>query len=211
MNKLFIDTNERDWNTNSSLGGKFSSNYSYALGYYYAANFLVDHAVSSTNNIKDKLVYPICFNYRQFIELTLKQLIIYAEKFYKKSEYLGYEYRKATNFVTDNLMSTHSLERLLNWLINILSCVSEYEFEEDKRNLIIDFHNTDPSGQKFRYPVLRNNDLSFPSQIFMNLERLKSGVKNISDYFMGIDGYIDYYDSIADSMISSIDPEIQPY
>ena len=205
MKQLFVDTKDKNWNKNSCLGDRFSTNYSYALGYLNAANILVDYAISNPNNIKDKLVYPVCFNYRQFIELTLKQLIIYAEKFYSKSEYLGYEYKKTTTLHSDRLMSTHSLEKLLKWLIEILACVAEYEFEQSKIDLVIEFHNIDPDGQKFRYPIQRNNDLSFPNQIFLDLERLKEGVKSISEYFMGIDGYIDYYDSMADSIISSLD------
>ena len=204
MKKLFVDTNGRNWNKTVCVGGKFSSNYSYALGYLYAADILVEHAVIEKNNKKDKLFYPICFNYRQFIELTLKQLIIYSEKFYYKSEYLGYELKKLNGSVSDKLDSTHSIEKLLNWLIEILDCVSDEKFDRNKKDLILEFHNLDSNGQKFRYPVQTNTLESFPKQTFYDLEKLKSGIKDIFEYFMGIDAWIDNYDSLADSIISSM-------
>lgn len=91
MKKLFVDTSERKWSNNVTVGGRFTSDYSYPLGYWEAANHLVEIASFSKSPSKNRLFYPICFNYRQFIELCLKQLIIRSEEFYKKTEFLGYE------------------------------------------------------------------------------------------------------------------------
>ena len=121
-----------------------------------------------------------------------------AEQFYKKTEYLGYE--KGT-FHSDELKDTHSIEKLLNWLLDILQCVADEEFDPEIKALIIEFHNMDPTGQKFRYPISTHDIASFPIPSFFDLAKLKTGLKRISDYFSGIDGYLDYYDSLADSMI----------
>jgi len=97
MNKLFIDTSQKKWSNNVCIGGQFTSDYSYALGYWEAADHLVEKALSLKSPFKDRLFYPICFSYRQFLELCLKQLIITAEDFYSKSERLGYELKKTQN------------------------------------------------------------------------------------------------------------------
>lgn len=202
--KLFKDTSDKFWSNNASVGGQHTSGYTYALAYLKAADILVDVALKGSNTDKDYLFFTICFNYRHFIEVSLKELIIIAEKFYKKSEYLGYEVKKYKDFKSDLLIKTHSLERLLKWLVEILESVSEEKIDNEVSDLIIDFHNVDPDGQKFRYPLNTKKQPSFPQRTFYDLSHLKNKMKSIEKHFMGIDGWLDYYNSIADGLLSDL-------
>lgn len=202
--KLFKDTSAKYWSNNACIGGQHTSGYTYALSYLKAADILVDIALKGSDTDKDYLFYTICFNYRHFIEVSLKELVIIAEKFYKKSEYLGYEIKKYTDLKSDLLIETHSLEKLLKWLVNVLECVSKEKIDQEVYDLITDYHNVDPDGQKFRYPLNTKKQPSFPQRTFYDLSHLKNEMKRIEGHFMGIDGWIDHYSSIADGLLSSL-------
>lgn len=54
---------------------------SYALGYKTASDILVEH-VEETGQLIDALVYPIVFNYRQYLELLLKDVLMEARRYF---------------------------------------------------------------------------------------------------------------------------------
>ena len=201
--KLFKDSSDKFWSNNSRVGGVFTTGYTYALSYLKASDYLVDIAIKGNDADKD-LIFPICFNYRHYIELSLKELIKIGEEFYKKSEYLGFEIKKYSKFKSDLLDKEHSLQKLLNWLIVLLNCISEEKINSAVTVLINDFHNIDPDGQKFRYYVNKKKKLSFPNQSFYDLAHLKVGMKRIENEFMGIDGWLDHYGTIANGLISEL-------
>jgi hypothetical protein len=210
MRQLFVDTSRYKWNQNVVVGGKFTTEYSYPIGFWEAADYLVEKAVQLEAPYKDRLFYPIGSNYRQFIELTLKQLIILVEKFYKKCEVLGFQRRTPLQTYSDLLNDTHSLERLLNMLTDLLDCVAEEQFNPEIRKLIIEYHNFDPFGQRFRYPTSTQNEVYFPEKEMFDIVKIKDGVTKIAKYFMGIDGYIDHYDSMANGFLDSLNTMYAP-
>ena len=134
----------------------------------------------------------MCFLYRQFIELALKQLIIAGELFYRKAELLGSDRRRLLTFSSEKLNETHSIESLLRLLVSVLDCITEEVFDPEIEALIIEYHNMDPSGQRFRYPVSTKDIPSFYGSTFYDLTVLKKRMKKVVDYFSGIDGCIDY-------------------
>jgi len=78
--RLFIAA-QSNWSVNAVAGGKYSEPYSYMEGYYRAGEKLAAFAINERRNM-DVLFFPICFNYRHYVELTLKHLILAAEKYY---------------------------------------------------------------------------------------------------------------------------------
>ena len=101
-------------------------------------------------------------------------------------------------------METHSLETLLNWLKDCLACISKEILANNIQKLIIEFHNMDSNGQKFRYPILKTNQNSFPDQSYYDLKIIKQRVEKIANYFMAIDAWIDYYNSMAYSILEDL-------
>jgi hypothetical protein len=53
---------------------RFSRHHMMESGYKTAADILVEYAKSSRSDL-DRLVYPIVFNYRQFLELSVKFIV----------------------------------------------------------------------------------------------------------------------------------------
>ncbi len=206
MKRIFTESKKLSWAENAVVGGRFITEYTYAIGYWEAGNHLIEKAKELSSS-GDRLFYPICFTYRQSIELVLKKLIILAQKFYKKSEDIGYEIKKLTRFRSSKeLTDTHSLEKLLTWLIKVLRCVSDEVFDKDIRSLILEFHNFDPNGQRSRYSVDKDGNPSFPTQQSYNLTKMKMEIARIIDYLAGIDAWIDYHDGMANDIMETYNP-----
>src|SRR5438132_10675486 len=64
-----------DWYHNACINLRFFNWDWYASGYKLAGDVLVQHVVD-TRDHRDTLVFPIVFNYRQYLELRLKEIII---------------------------------------------------------------------------------------------------------------------------------------
>lgn len=88
MNFTFSDSPEFLWNKNATVGGTFTRDYSYSIGYQEASDLLVKNVLELHKRKRNSLFYPICFIYRHFIERTLKELIKYSEDLYEKSKSL---------------------------------------------------------------------------------------------------------------------------
>jgi hypothetical protein len=185
MKKLFKPS--KIWYHNAVAGGKYSAPYTYILGYYSAAESLVQVAIETGK--LDTLFFPICFNYRHFLELSLKHLVIGFEKFADVSVELGYG--EKINSVTEKVKNEHSLEKLLNWLIERFEKISGVKFDNKLRELIIEFHNIDPNGQIFRYPVLKDGSFSLSDQSNYDVENIRLQMEEINDFFTGIDAWLD--------------------
>lgn len=186
------------WYHNAVVGGKYSAPYAYILGYYLAAESLTKVAIESEN--LDILFFPICFNYRHYIELSMKHLIASTELFTNVSARLGYG-SEITNSVVSKIKNEHSLAKLLQWLIERLNKFSGEPFDSELRELINEFHNMDPNGQIFRYPVLKNGELSLPDQKNYDVENIRCQMEKVNNYFSGMDAWLEENTQLAIEML----------
>ncbi len=90
--------------------------------------------------------------YRHFTEVMLKHLIQQAEGYCKLMDRLGIAHAPLKVSVIPELSQTHSLKRLLQWLVQRLAIVDSREpFNMEICDTIEELHNFDPDGQTFRY------------------------------------------------------------
>ena len=83
--KLFKKATIKEMEEMATIGGHNHTRYSYINGYYEAGKGLIDIAISEKySHKKDTLFYPICYNYRHYLELHLKSLIMDTEILYEK-------------------------------------------------------------------------------------------------------------------------------
>lgn len=112
----------------------------YSQGYLTAAN-LIYASIGESPVYQNTLVYPMIFNYRQFLELRLKELSVIGNK------YLGRD---------KDFEEVHSLKKLWNDYKN--SILSELEpnidiaLISDVERLINEFEAEDPNSMNYRYP-----------------------------------------------------------
>lgn len=146
-------------------------------GYKRAGDVMVEK--SKESNIKrDSLVFPIIFNYRQFIELSLKYLIsIYGPSVEIKANW-----------------HTHNLETLWREFTKVLDCYGTTDPDEADpvvEHIVAEFSKIDPGSYSYRYPVDRNGDPIPVTKEALDLEALADVMESVEAYFKGSDGYLD--------------------
>jgi len=146
-------------------------------GYKQAGDLMVEKAANDRAE-RDVLVFPIIFNYRQFLELSLKyQLAIYGPR-------VGVE----PNW------NTHDLATLWGEFLEMLERYGTSD--PDKADpvvgaIILEFAKIDPGSYSYRYPVDRNGN-PVPAAISdLHLPNLADVMKAVEGYFTGCDGYLD--------------------
>ncbi|HST37381.1 MAG TPA: hypothetical protein VLK25_12230 [Allosphingosinicella sp.] len=147
-------------------------------GYKEGADLMVKRTLDDSRK-RDSLVFPIVFNYRQFIELSLKYLI-------------------ATYGHTVGIQANwkdHELAILWQEFIKVLRGYGHRDFNEGDQaaaQVVAEFAKVDPQSFSYRYPVdkkgrpipLRHDEL--------NLAQLAAVMTALDNYFSGCDGYLDH-------------------
>lgn len=115
----------------------------YSEGYKEAGKKLWEFCIENMF-YANTLIYPLVFNYRQFLELRLKELII-----------MGYKHLDEKKDFSDE----HSLTKLWNTYRNeILPQIEQIEKDilDNVERIISQFNSEDPQSMTFRYPVTRS-------------------------------------------------------
>ncbi len=139
----------------------------YADGYKRAADMLVKH-LKTTYDV-NTVMYPIMFLYRQYIELSLKEIVTYGR-------YLNEDPRPPK--------PSHALEGLWQESKSIikkhLSDVPPENLDQIE-SLIQKFSELDPTSTGFRYPADKESNPSFPYDLgAINLKRVAEVMNRFS-------------------------------
>jgi hypothetical protein len=146
-------------------------------GYKMAADLIVAH-VSQSHRDGDALVFPIIFNYRQFIELELKYLIA--------------TYGRTVG--VDAQWNTHDLGTLWSTFLEVLAGYGHDDVAGTDGvvgAIITEFAKVDPRSFSFRYPVDTKGRLVTLAHEEIDLHRLADVMQGLDGYFSGCDGYLD--------------------
>ncbi len=146
-------------------------------GYKKAADLMVECA-SGDRFDRAALVYPIIFNYRQFIELSLEYLI-------------------ATYGHTVGVKATwnkHDLEDLWEAFTAVLEGYGCHRVEETDpvvAEIVAEFAKVDPASFSYRYPVDTKGKPIPIAHEELDLMVLADVMLALDGYFSGCDGYFD--------------------
>lgn len=113
----------------------------YAEGYRLAADHVLDLAFQKSAE-RDFLIYPVCFLYRQFLELSLKEAIRYAEELVEGE--------------AGRTPDHHRLQGLWTRFQIAMKKVTDGSLDDEVgviENAVVQFAQLDPTSQAFRYPV----------------------------------------------------------
>jgi hypothetical protein len=145
-------------------------------GYKRIADLAVVHSAVHKSD-RDFLIYPIIFNYRHFLELSLK-------------------YQLATHGPTVGEVSnwkSHNLEKLWDFFQNMLDCYGALHPDEARpvvKQVILEFAKIDPKSDTYRYPVDQNGHPLPISFADVDLENLSDVMNAVAGYFNGCDGHL---------------------
>lgn len=153
----------------------------YLVGFQRAADMIVASAQTSDLN-PDDLVFPVAYLYRHHLELMLKELVRLGIR-------LGALDRCA------DILGGHNLHKLWNKAKQLILQVwpdSPGDDVQAVEQVILEFHNLDPSGQAFRYARDKHGGpylADVPERV--GLANLKSVVDAVSAFldasYAGID------------------------
>lgn len=141
----------------------------YATGFAAAANFLIDKIIEN-EGVKlhvDTFIYPICFNMRHSVELSLKSAAVYLEELSKLRE---------TTIPSFDLSGSHHLGNIWKYVKkHALSFDDRYnKIIKELDQYITDIAEIDSTGQVFRYPFDQENKKHLVSVSLISITVLKS-------------------------------------
>lgn len=145
-------------------------------GYKSAADLMVQATVND-RGMRDTLVFPILFNYRQFLELSLKyQLATFGP----------------TVGIEPNWRS-HNLARLWSEFLEILERYGTEDPDDVDPivgQVILEFAKIDPRSDSYRYPVDQAGRALPIAYSDLHLPTLADVIDGVAGYFSGCDGYL---------------------
>lgn len=180
---------DSDWQANACLNYTHDSTEIYIMGYKLAADELVNYVLTTTSH-QDSLVYPICFLYRQYIELRLKEVI-------KSGRQLLDE--------PGNFPQHHDISKLWQIVIPILKKVFRDEAEpfdySVAEHIVTEFTRLDPGSFSFRYPTDKAGTKSLKGIRHINLRRLAEYVDAFSESLEAASSGIGTYNDCKQDML----------
>lgn len=145
-------------------------------GYKSAADLMVQVTVADPSQ-RDILVFPIIFNYRQFLELSIKYHLAM----------FGPEVGIEPNW------RTHDLETLWAQFIEMLERYGTEDPDEVDpvvERTILEFAKIDPQSYSYRYPLDRKGNPLPVAYSDLHLPTLADVIQGVAGYFTGCDGYL---------------------
>jgi len=164
--EVFASADDWQMNANVNWGGGWGL---YSVGYKEAGDLLVED-VAVNRGMADALVYPIVFSYRQYLELTLKDVLMKARRYYE---------------IDKPFKNEHSL--LLPWrplreLLERRWPERPDELEAVEENLC-QFDAVDSGSFAFRYATTKAGAPSLPEGMqHINLRNLSEVVARIGTF-----------------------------
>lgn len=168
----------------SVVGYKYSRNsfYPYFSSYFEVGNFLKDIIITQK---KANLFMPMCYLYRNAVELGLKRVIV---------EESHIDNAKAVKITRKKKHSILGLwNSIADEIIQYANAPDDDTTIEDAQQYIQTFHDFDLSSDLFRYPCNKNMESYF-------LDTKKFDIENVASCFEELCNFLD----AVDSMLSEI-------
>jgi len=188
-NRLFIE--ERNPNRGAWISNPANKFFLYSEGYRAAGQILYDYCIENSCCF-NTLVYPLIFNYRQFLELRLKELIIMGNRY---------------TDINKDFPKIHCLSKLWkiyrNDLLPNIDNTIDFCLLNNVENLITQFTDIDPESTSFRYPVKRtpNREESI-SMKTIDIENFKIHMDELIIFFDCQWEMIHHYEDFKQEMLS---------
>jgi hypothetical protein len=175
--------------------GKDSGHF-YIEGYRLAAEFLIER-IADTGFDQDFLVYPICFLYRHYVELSLKDIIGTGQELVDEDSAPP---------------GGHELRRL--WAKARIHIEREFSGEISQLNradeLVAELAGTDPTSQTFRYRVDNRGRAHLAGQEVLNLGQFAEAMRELSLFLEGCGCGLGEHLSIKQDLESELVDESWP-
>lgn len=200
-NKLFIDgVNKYEF---AHFGWEHTETqfWEYREGYKTAGDELINFAIKSKNiKILDTFIFPVCFLYRQYLELVMKYIYLYFSDANKEEKI------KTLKDTSHNLYEIwYKIKPLLQEAAN----ERDKEAIEVVEDYINQFSAFDKSSVTFRYPVTKKLDGVLTGVQSINLPNLKDRMNELCNFFEGCIGKLSEIKKFKAEMLREYLSEIE--
>ena len=147
-------------------------------GYKRGADLMVERSAEHRYD-RDTLVFPILFNYRQYIELSLKYLVA--------------TYGRTVG--VEAVWNSHDLTRLWTTFLEVLDGYGDRDSDGSDGivgEIVAEFAKVDPKSSSYRYPVDMKGQPIELAHDRLDLSALADVMQAVDGYFNGCDGYLDH-------------------
>lgn len=174
-----------NWHLNACVGdnGGPWDYRDYAQGYFLSAKRLVD-GLRDNPRLIDILIYPIAYNYRHAIELSLKDLSIRLPRLFGKGKIFEFTHKLFDNW-----------KIIREYLSEDPDLSAEGELISNVEAIINDFVEIDPAGQVFRFPEDKAGNQHLKEYSVINVDVLGKALDNVGEIF-------EYWSVKADQLLS---------
>lgn len=172
--------------------------YPYIEGYMESADYLFKMI---KENQKDYLFLPMCYMYRNGIELALKRILV---------EDCQFDYQTAAKKLKNR---KHSIEGLWNVIKDHI--VSRSNAPDDNTTLINvepyirQLHNIDTTSDKFRYPIDKFLNLHFKKVIKFDVANVSLCFNELFEFLDAVNGMLSYQNEILAEMAWQAQQEME--
>jgi hypothetical protein len=148
----------------------------YAIGYFEAAGRLF-RDIHRDRLLLDPLVYPLCFLYRQGVELSIKHLLMTVPRLYNETcspvmdHILRENWKSLRGFLVRQRQSYPSEPRISEATLNWVDVV------------LLDFLSVDPKSMVFRYPEDTNGRPYLQNKSHVNFTQLGKFMEPLGTWF----------------------------
>ena len=147
--------------------------HAYVKGYREAVEILLERVLTE-RYLLDSLVYPIIYNARHFVELSLKASI-------ENLKYINQILGNKCDIIKTN---THHISNLWEIVKDLCSAESRYENILLKlEEFVSDYSDMDDSAETFRFPQDRKGEFHLKTQGCINLEAFAERFAEMSEAF----------------------------
>jgi hypothetical protein len=155
------------WSLTACLDWSRGEWYTRIRGFRQAAELIAAH-IAEQRHDQDGLTFPFVYNWRQHLELALKQLIVEAEWL------CG---------ITEKPPFGHNLEQLWLRCRTSLERVGGSDAELDNVGAAIaELHAMDPYGDAFRYPIGADGSATLPGISRLSFDRVNAALVAVSNF-----------------------------
>ena len=171
--RLFRESQDLDIGVDFS-GDETSRHWYIWDGYMTAGDLLIQNC-KENNPERHILIYPILFNYRHAIELSMKWVIV---------EYGRY----SSLHIDEDKIEHHNLWQLWKLCKEIITELgSESEYISYVEQLIKDFHDADNTAQAFRYPIDKKGVIFTLPDKMIDLQNILDVMEGLTGFFNDVD------------------------
>lgn len=152
--------------------------YPYVQGYSDAGDYLKS-LLTKDNKKLEVLFLPMCYLYRNSVELSLKRILI---------EDMKIDYNKVMKIITRKKHSVLGIWNKVKSEIEKCANTDEDTTVSSVEKYIISLQNIDSSSDKFRYPTDKNLDFHFNNNEKFDFENVALCFKELLSFLDAVDG-----------------------